>query len=68
MFEFLQIVLYMPNPMMIAANAASGTKRKMLVFMPICTVGRQGIKLSASVNCNGENADSFGILQQSYHV
>ncbi len=35
MFEFLQIVLYIPNPMIIAAKVAKGTKMKKLVFFPI---------------------------------
>jgi len=35
MFEFLQIVIYIPNPIIIAANAANGTRRKKFVFLPI---------------------------------
>jgi hypothetical protein len=35
MFEFLQIVLYIPNPIMIAAKVAKGMRRKMFVFLPI---------------------------------
>ena len=35
MFEFLQIVMYIPNPIMIAAKVANGTKRKKFVLRPI---------------------------------
>ena len=35
MLEFLQIVLYIPNPIIIAAKVAKGTKMKKLVFFPI---------------------------------
>ena len=35
MFEFLQIVMYIPNPIMIAAKAANGTRRKKFVFLPM---------------------------------
>jgi hypothetical protein len=45
MFEFLQIVLYIPNPMMMAAKVAKGIRRKMLVFLPINKIARLPIKL-----------------------
>ncbi|MCV0430026.1 hypothetical protein [Nitrosopumilus sp.] len=46
MFEFLQIVLYIPNPIIIAAKVASGIKRKKFVFLPIKTIKTLPIKLS----------------------
>ncbi|QUC65398.1 hypothetical protein NsoK4_03905 [Nitrosopumilus sp. K4] len=44
--EFLQMVLYIPNPKIIAAKAASGTKMNILVFKPIKQVSSIPIKLS----------------------
>jgi len=35
MLEFLHIVMYIPNPIIIAANVANGTRRKKLVLRPI---------------------------------
>lgn len=46
MFEFLQIVLYIPNPIIIAAKVAKGTKMKKLVFFPIHCLKKESIKLS----------------------
>ena len=46
MFEFLQIVIYIPNPIIIAAKAANGTKRKKLVFLPMNKINLYSIKLS----------------------
>jgi len=45
MFEFLQIVMYIPNPIMIAAKAANGTRRKKLVLRPMRTFNVLTIKL-----------------------
>jgi len=45
MFEFLQIVIYIPNPIMIAAKAANGTRRKKLVLRPMRTFKVLTIKL-----------------------
>jgi len=45
MFEFLQIVMYIPNPIMIAAKAANGTRRKKLVLRPMQTFNVLTIKL-----------------------
>ena len=46
MFEFLQIVMYIPNPIMIAAKVANGTKRKKFVLRPINKIKTLPIKLS----------------------
>jgi hypothetical protein len=45
MFEFLQIVIYIPNPIMIAAKTDNGTRRKKLVLRPITTFNVLTIKL-----------------------
>jgi len=45
MIEVLQIVIYIPNPIMIAAKAANGTKRKKFVFLPINKIQTRPIKL-----------------------
>lgn len=45
MFEFLQIVIYIPNPIMIAAKDAKGTKRKKFVFRPTNKIKMTPIKL-----------------------
>jgi len=45
MFEFLQIVIYIPNPIMIAAKVANGTRRKKLVLRPMIMFNVLTIKL-----------------------
>ncbi len=45
MFEFLQIVIYMPNPIMIAAKIARGTRRKKFVLRPTNKMKMTPIKL-----------------------
>jgi len=45
MFEFLQIVIYIPNPIIIAAKAANGTRRNKLVLRPMATFNVLTIKL-----------------------
>ena len=46
MLEFLHSVLYIPNPMIIAANAANGIKMKILVLRPMMKIVAMHIKLS----------------------
>lgn len=46
MFEFLQSVLYKPNPNIVAANIASGITTNILVFKPIILYSLFVIKLS----------------------
>ena len=48
MFEFLQRVLYIPNPNIKVAKAASGIKMNTLVFKPITDDKDMDIKLSHS--------------------
>ena len=45
MFEFLQIVIYIPNPIIMAAKVAKGIRRKMFVFLPIEQIKILPIKL-----------------------
>jgi hypothetical protein len=56
------MVLNMPNPIIIAAKIANGTKMNKLVLRPTVEMKVQGIKLSASFDNNGKCADSFWIL------
>lgn len=60
--EFLHMVLNMPNPIIIAAKIANGTKMNKLVLRPTVEMKVQGIKLSASFDNNGKCADGFWIL------
>lgn len=45
MFEFLQIVIYIPNPIIMAAKVANGIRRKIFVFLPIKQIKALPIKL-----------------------
>jgi len=45
MFEFLQIVIYIPNPIIIAAKTDNGTSKKKLVLRPMTTFHVLTIKL-----------------------
>jgi len=45
MFEFLQRVLYIPNPIIIAAKVANGIRRKIFVLRPIAIINDSSIKL-----------------------
>ena len=45
MFEFLQRVLYIPNPIIIAAKVAKGIRRKAFVLRPMVTFHDPSIKL-----------------------
>ena len=63
MFEFLQIVLYMPNPIIIAAKVAKGTKMKKLVFFPMTTSKEIEYKIvSLFFNFDSENSFCQWIL------
>ena len=46
MFEFLHIVIYIPNPRIIAAKSAKGTRRRKFVFLPMNLISILSIKLS----------------------
>ncbi len=54
MFEFLQMVLYKPNPIIIDAKTANGTRMKKLVFLPIQETESLPIKLSVLISSDSE--------------